>query len=280
MTDPNTQTETELSNIEDRALTLLNNLTENLNFTIPDIDWNDSTFQIPQALIDALSTPPERLTPSALTERIVDGMGMFDQLMTACKAHLKDEYEFNRITGAEYTKAYIACLQFAMQYAVQYLTAKDSAYYSALAAMSEAIGKNIQAYTAKMTLALTQAQAHTTRAQYANTVLGLTGTEAQTEQIHAQYSDTLYDGSTEVAGKIGMENKVHQEQINSYIKDALQKAVNLYVNTWTTEKTVDVGALVPDSLNNTAISDAVDKLRALSIDGAIIGTPVETEETP
>ena len=276
MTDP----VVELTNIENRALTLLHDLTENLDFSIPTVDFDDNAFQIPQSLIDALSTPPERLTPSALTERIVDGMGMFDQLMTACKAHLKDEYESNRITGAEYTKAYIACLQFAMQYAVQYLTAKDTAYYSALAAMSEAIGKNIQAYTAKMTLALTQAQAHNTKAQYANTVLGLTGTEAQTEQIHAQYSDNLYDEQTPVAGKIGMENKVHQEQINSYIKDALQKAVNLYVNTWTTEKTVDVGALVPDSLNNTAISDAVDKLRALSIDGAVIGTPVETEETP
>lgn len=271
MPDTNTELDTELTEIEIRANDLLNHLTKDVDFTIPDIDWNDSAFQIPQSLIDALATPPEKLTPGALTERIVDGKGMFDQLMTACKAHLKDEYDANRIIGAEYTKAYISCLQFAMQYAVQYLIGKDSAYYSALGAMSDAIGKNIQAYSAKAQLAIYQAQAHTQKAQYANTVLGLTGTEAQTEQIHAQYSDTLYDGSSPVEGKIGMENKVHQEQINSYIKDALQKAVNLYVNTWTTEKTVDVGAEVPSQLNNDAINTAVTKLRTVVIDNAVVG---------
>ena len=102
MPDTNTELNTEPTEIELRAIELLTHLTENVDFTIPDIDWNDDAFQIPQSLIDALATPPEKLTPGALTERIVDGKGMFDQLMTACKAHLKDEYESNRIIGAEY----------------------------------------------------------------------------------------------------------------------------------------------------------------------------------
>ncbi|MBQ7430908.1 MAG: hypothetical protein IJV29_14830, partial [Butyrivibrio sp.] len=86
-----------------RSVELLNEITKGLDFSIPDVDFNDEIFQIPDELKDALLHAPDKLKPEDLTERKVNGMGMYDQLMTTNRAHIMDEYENGRITGAEYT---------------------------------------------------------------------------------------------------------------------------------------------------------------------------------
>ena len=195
---------------ETRSIEILENITSGLDFTIPDVDFTEDIYNIPQEIIDALRTPPEKLTPGLLTERKVDGNGMFDQLMTAFKVHIMEEYDSGRITGAEYTKAYIALSQAALQYAVQYLLGRDQAYYGALGALLQGFVTGINANIAKVQLAIAQAQAHQHKAQYAGTVLGLGVNDAQRdlvkeqqEQVHAQTSDTKKDGSTGVTGIMG-----------------------------------------------------------------------------
>ncbi|MBQ7431020.1 MAG: hypothetical protein IJV29_15400 [Butyrivibrio sp.] len=200
-----------------RSVELLNEITKGLDFSIPDIDFNDEIFQIPDELKDALLHAPDKLKPEDLTERVVNGMGMYDQLMTTNRAHLMDEYENGRITGAEYTKAYIALSQSALQYAVQYLLGRDQAYYQALGSTIMALKGAIDVYTAKVQLAIAQAQAHQNKAQYAGTVMSLAVNDSQrdlliqqeklakeqTEQVHAQTSDEKLDGSTSVTGIMG-----------------------------------------------------------------------------
>jgi len=209
---------------ETRSIEILENITAGLDFTIPDVDFDDDIYNIPQEIIDALRTPPDKLTPGLLTERKVDGNGMFDQLMTAFKVHIMEEYDSGRITGAEYTKAYIALSQAALQYAVQYLLGRDQAYYGALSALLQGFVTGINANIAKVQLAIAQAQAHQHKAQYAGTVLALAVNDAQRdlvgeqtkhaiaqtalveeqqEQVHAQTSDTKKDGSTSVTGIMG-----------------------------------------------------------------------------
>ena len=172
--------------IDVRSKELLNSLTAGLDFSVPNVDQDGASLKIPEALSNALQGVPDKLTVDLLTERVVDGNGCFDSIMTALKAHLTVEYEAGRITGAEYTKAYIASLQGALQFAVQYLLGKDLSYYQALGAQAQALQGNIGAYTAKVQLAIAQAQAHTTKAQYASEVLKLGSMEEQTKQVVAQ----------------------------------------------------------------------------------------------
>ena len=176
--------------IEDRSKELLDKLTTGLDFSIPNVDFDDKAFKIPDSLLDALQKVPEPLTIGLLTERKIDGDGAFDAVMTALKSHLKLEYDEGRITGAEYSKAYIAMLQSALQFAVQYLISRDNAYYQALGAQTQALISSINVYKAKVELAIAQAQAHQNKAEYANRVLGLGAVEKQTLLTNAQTSKT------------------------------------------------------------------------------------------
>ena len=172
--------------IENRSKELLTNLTEGLDFSIPNVNFNDPAFQIPEALANALQNVPEPVTIKLLTEGTIDGKGVFDEVMRSMSAHLTREYDKGRITGSEYTKAYIACVQSGLQFATQYALGKDTAYYQALGTLAQSLRANIDAYTAKVQLAIAQAQAHTTKAQYANAVLGLSATEKQVDHVNAQ----------------------------------------------------------------------------------------------
>lgn len=72
-----------------------------------------------------------KVTTASLTDGIgsKSGDGVFDTIMNATKAHLLGEYHANRITGAEYTQAYISGLQTAMSQAVQFTLSKDRVEY-------------------------------------------------------------------------------------------------------------------------------------------------------
>ena len=56
-----------------------------------------------------------------LTTQSIDGTGVFDVLMKSIKQHLIEEYEADRITGAEYTQVYLGALNTAMTAALQFL---------------------------------------------------------------------------------------------------------------------------------------------------------------
>ena len=70
-----------------------------------------------------LSRKPCSVDNSDLTERKVDGCGTFDVLMSSVYAHLRTEFDKNRITGAEYT-AYIALTESVISNSVQFLLQK------------------------------------------------------------------------------------------------------------------------------------------------------------
>jgi hypothetical protein len=78
-----------------------------------------------------------RLTESDLTTRTVKGDGIFDGLMASVGAHLKGEFEKNRITGKDYTEAYVALTTAAMSTAVQYLLGTEQAYWQSKLTQSQ-----------------------------------------------------------------------------------------------------------------------------------------------
>ena len=62
-----------------------------------------------------------------LTTGLIDGAGVFDQLMKAGNVHLLQEYNQNRISGKEYSTVYLGMMQSAMAQAVQFIAASKQA---------------------------------------------------------------------------------------------------------------------------------------------------------
>lgn len=137
------------------------------SITIPNVDLTGDLFQIPGDMDSEFYKPVTRLTNEDLTERMVGGAGAFDALMDGFRCHLKEEYEKGRITGAEYTKAYIALTEAAMANGVQFLLGRDQAFWSAVQAQAQAITARVQLEVTKVQYAALRIEAMTGCANYA-----------------------------------------------------------------------------------------------------------------
>ena len=103
---------------------------------------NDVPFDIPNTTIPATIT---KVTVADLTSGAVNGTGSFDKLMAGISAHLKNEFDKNRITGAEYTKAFIASTELALNQGAAFALACDKQYWENLLTQQQAIVSRLQA---------------------------------------------------------------------------------------------------------------------------------------
>jgi hypothetical protein len=256
-------------------------LTTGIDFTLPVIDLTDPEFEIPVSTLPA----PTVLGNEHLTTKTIDGTGTFDVLMSSMLAHLKGEFDKGRITGAEYTKAYVNLTQTVLSNAVQFLLGKDVAYWQAVVAQNQAkiaeagvVEARVKLQIAKAQLAAVYYEANTHKANYALTKMKLSTEEAQyciadynltnilpaqklqiTEQaeaVRAQTMDTRSDGVTAVVGVLGKQKALYTQQIESYKRDAENKAAKLFTDAWITMKTIDEGLLPPTEFSNASL-DAI-----------------------
>ena len=275
--------------VELEANKLIQDLTANDDFTIPDIDLSGSQYQFPSGTDSALYKSIAPITLAQLTERKVGGNGAFDALMEGMGAHLKAEYEKGRITGAEYTKAYIALTEGAMSNAVSFLINRDQAFWQAQNAQVQAITALVQLETAKVQLAAVQLEAMNQRANYALTKIRLAGesvayctaqfnlndmlpaqlllNEAQrkmvSEQMEAQRAQTLNtrtDG-TQIVGVLGKQKDLYSQQITSYQRDSENKAARLFTDAWITMKTIDEGLIPPSNFQNASVDTVLTRVK-------------------
>jgi len=65
------------------------------------------------------------LTVADLTEATLEGVGVFDVLMRANKAHLDAEYTKNRIKGPEYSTVYLGSLEPVLRVSLEFLLQRD-----------------------------------------------------------------------------------------------------------------------------------------------------------
>lgn len=273
---------------ETLANELFDSLTAGADFTVPVPDLSAAEFQVAD-FTGALAQTLAPLTNHDLTEAKIGGTGTFDVLMCAFKAHLEQEYKANRISGAEYTKTYIALTQAAMQNAVQYLLGRDQAYWAAINAQMQArlaavglVTARVQLETAKAALVAQRYEALTAKANYALTKLKLSTEKAgfdvaayqlsdlmptqkrqlseQAEAARAQTLNVRSDGST-VAGTLGAQKALYSEQVISYQRDAENKGAKLFTDAWITMKTMDEGLLPPTNFDNAALDVVLTKIR-------------------
>lgn len=253
------------------AKQLMISLMEGEDFSFPEINLDGPEFDLPAGTDSELYKQVSRLSNEDLTTGIIDGPGTFDALMTGFKTHLKEEYQANRISGAEYTKAFIALTESAMGNAVQFLLGRDSAYWQAVTAQAAAITARVNLAAAKMQYSALLMEALHTRANYALTKLKLatedmtyaTGNfqlqeilpqqklllQEQTEAQRAQTADIRMDGDT-VLGVLGKQKDLYSQQITSYKRDAELKAAKVFADAWTVMKTIDEGLLPPTAFAN------------------------------
>lgn len=270
------------------AQLLFTALTADANFVLPDIDLSGPEYQIPTD--GPIALPIERITNADLTTGDVDGPGTFDVIMRGFKAHLIQEYKGNRITGADYVKAYIALTEAAMSNATQFLLGKDQQYWQAVLAQQQALAAQVAVVISRVQLATTKADyekskvdAAASAAGYALTKLKLS-TESetycqakftlefmlpqqllllkeQTDAQRAQTLDTRADGGA-IAGTLGKQKELYSQQITSYQRDAEIKAAKIFTDAWITQKTIDEGLLAPPNFQNASVDIVLGHIKA------------------
>lgn len=78
----------------------------------------------------SLSNTTVTLDITKLTECTLDGSGVLDKLLHTARVHLQDEFQQGRITGKEYSNAYIAIYDRMVQSAITYTLAAEKAPYT------------------------------------------------------------------------------------------------------------------------------------------------------
>ena len=251
---------------------MLETLTRDLNFNIPDIDLDsisldDLDIEIPTELLDALEKSPTQINIDTLTKPEIGGDATFDRLMYAVKIHLKEEVDKGRITGSEYASAYVTMAGNAMQSAVQYELNRYQTNYQAILSHINAItaiveakcklaSSKVQLATAKVAYATSVAQANIQRAAYADTVMNLGIKDANYGLVNAQKDS--------IDAAVVRENNLTDQQIKSYIIKDKRECAKIYSNSYITNLSVDAGMKVPDSMTDTNISAVMDSLRQAS----------------
>ena len=201
---------------------LLTSLLQGKSFNLPDVNLSGDLYKVPDGTGE-LYVLPTKLTNADLTTGQVDGSGVFDSLMTSIGAHLKKEYEANRITGNEYTKAYTGIVGGALATAVQFLLGKDQAYWQAILAQQQAraaeiatVTARVQLETAKAQLAATRFQSLTAEAEYGLTKIRIANEDAQYCLVKAQTDGAELDNDTKnftLANILPSQNNLLKEQI-------------------------------------------------------------------
>lgn len=182
------------SGADELANTLLDNLTEGVEFEIPTVDLDDVIYDLPDETGD-LYGDIAKLTIGDLTSGMVGGDGVFDKILSSLSTHLKGEYAANRISGQEYTKAYIGVTGAALQAAVQFLLQRDQAFLSAALVQRQARVADAEVIKARVDIAIAKASLvrATFEAHIAESTYGLTKMKLATED--ATYAGLVHDNT-------------------------------------------------------------------------------------
>lgn len=253
-----------------------------VDITIPAVDLSGAQFQIPDTIGNPLYDEIQALTIAELTTGAVGGSGTFDQVMKSISVHLKDEFNKGRITGDQYTKAYIELTGGALSSGLQFLLQKDQSKWSAVLVQLQARKAEIEAVTARLglktamyQLAAAKAQAEILEGQYVLTQMQIANEYAKyevtyvqkdliTEQVEtarASTLDTRTDGVTPVSGMVGKQKDLYTQQIISYEQDARYKGAKIFTDAWIAQKTIDEGLTAPVAFTNATIQTVVESIR-------------------
>lgn len=191
---------------EIEANRLFKALMDGQDFNIPIPDFTGPEWQIPGGINNPIYQQVQRVEVEEVTTGTLNGTGAFDKFMAAMRANLQAEFEKGRITGADYTKAYIAMFDSTMNNAVQFALQKDQTYWQAVLGQIQAITGKVALVNATIESSRLQLEALTSQASYALTKLRLS-----TEDV--AYCTSKYNlESILPLNKVGLEYQNQQAQ--------------------------------------------------------------------
>ena len=241
-----------------------------------------------------------KLSLSDLTTGVPTGAGAFDGLMRSVKAHLMEEFNAGRITGGEYTKAYIALVQVAMTNALQFLLSKEQTYWTSVTAQknvetvqynldnllpaqlamtqSQKLGQDkansISDYTLATKLPAEVAMLNSQKAgvEKSTEIAAYTLTnlnpaqlkllQEQKEVQRAQTLDTREDGAI-VAGSVKSQKDLYAQQVTSYQRSSQLNAAKVFVDAFTAESALtDGGGTAPTAIGTSNIQTVLTALQS------------------
>lgn len=263
--------------------------------TLMDSLTSDAPFSTPTTVIPA---EVSKLSIVDLTSGTVAGTGAFDKIMVSLAAHLKNEYDKNRITGAEYTKAFIAATELALSQGASFTLACERQYWDTLLLQQQTIAAKLQAENLLAEYAIKKLQLAKLSSEYCasefnvNTLLPkqaemltkqIAGQETsnqiaaynlanmlpeqlklvkeQFESARAQTKDTRSDGSA-IEGSVGAQKLLHAQQVTAYIQDSKLKVAKIFSDSWITQKTLNEDVPAPAQLINDSVNTVLSNLRA------------------
>lgn len=248
-----------------RSLEVLNNITKGLDFTIPNIDFNDPSLTVPAELLAKLQRDPTTVSRDTITKidaelfkssnsHTITGTGTFDLFMDAYQKHLEREFKEKRILGSDYANAYTTLLSKAMDQAIQFELSKDKAYWDGILSQLQAITAICGIYKAKVELAIAQAQALLNKAQYAEEV-------AKLGVLDAQYGNAIAntDKTREEINLVTKQEGLVSQQTTSYKRRDEYSAVKLQADAFSIQKSVDEGTVAPPVFQSSAINNNISK---------------------
>ncbi|EFR8087417.1 hypothetical protein H0088_004056 [Salmonella enterica] len=206
-------------------------------------------------MADVIITP---ITNEDLTTKVVNGTGIFDELMTAANAHLESQFKNERITGTQYAEVYLGQLQAVLANAVQFLIERDKTYLNNLLinAQIELANKQVELAEKQLEQADKQLELLEKQIELQQAQSDLARQKIKTEI--AQIADTV-DGAP-VAGVIGAQVALYKQQRESFLRDAEQKSLKILADTWITRKTIDDGVEVPVNFDTDALNAFTQKV--------------------
>lgn len=179
------------------------------DFTVPSPDLSGVDFQIPDRDGNPLYAAVTPIALPALTTAMVGGTGAFDVVMSANKAHLREEYDKGRITGDQYAKAYVELSGNALSAGLQFVLSADQSRWQALLIQSQARRAEIEAVTAAVQLEIAKAQ--------------LAAAAVQADILNAQYVQTLVQTAVMKASyeQTSAQKYLLDEQLNTQIRQTV-----------------------------------------------------------
>lgn len=246
-----------------KAKEILASLADGRDFSIPNVDLGNNDFQFPSA--EEMYKSVDKLTVEELTTGEVEGNGIFDKLMSTISKHVEHEYEENRITGAEYSTTYIAAIQSALGYGVQFLLNRDASYWQAQQAQLQAISARVELETAKVRHALMYIEANTAEANFGLTTMRLANEDVTYDTNLFRYEKLMpleEDMSTKQIESLVTEIQINQYRLNEVMP--VEKSLLDAQTTLTTSQ--DAGVKVETGINEYRLQELLptEKLQLLA----------------
>jgi len=157
-----------------------------------------------------------------VTDGTVGGAGVFDKLMSVITAHIDVEYNKNRIKGSDYSTVYLGAMQSAMAQAVQFVLGEQQA----------------------------QKQAE------------LLDQKLATEEAQILDTTTMGTNPGAVAGMVGKQKGLLQQQTDGFQRDAEQKALKIMMDSWNIRRSTDSLTETPSKATDLDIDEFIDTIAA------------------